>query len=99
MEEVPPVSLAQLSRVCSAEQRQTPKLPSVRIADHNPDCEHRALFLFFGGMGEMLNLDDRLLLRSRIYVNGQWLPGDSEQSMPVRNPVDRSVIGRVPLAS
>lgn len=46
----------------------------------------------------MLQLQDPSLLRSQIFVNGQWFDDASAQPIEVRNPSDGTLVGTVPRA-
>lgn len=46
----------------------------------------------------MLTLKDSSLLRSQIFINGNWLDGKSSDPIEVRNPSDGALIGTVPRA-
>jgi succinate-semialdehyde dehydrogenase/glutarate-semialdehyde dehydrogenase len=39
---------------------------------------------------------DSKLFRDKAYINGEWVDADSGDSIPVTNPADGSVLGRVP---
>ena len=42
-----------------------------------------------------LDLADPLLLKTRAYINGQWVDADNGASLPVRNPATGEVIAEV----
>ena len=46
----------------------------------------------------MLKLTDPSLLRSQLYIDGQWVDADSGATMPVLNPATRDEIIRIPNA-
>jgi succinate-semialdehyde dehydrogenase / glutarate-semialdehyde dehydrogenase len=43
-----------------------------------------------------VKLDDPTLLREQCYIDGQWLSADSGESLPVKNPARRELLGVVP---
>lgn len=45
----------------------------------------------------MLKLSDPFLLRSLCYINGQWVPADSGQTLQVQNPLNLATLANVPL--